>query len=207
MEYVEINGKKHRVATKDDVGKLIYYRDFNTDRWMGPLVLEIFETPHSYPYRVKHPNGSNGEWRYAVLAEPEEESESHPSADLLMQLAREAKEDKDFYKNWEVYIFGGWHTPSSVSRLVSCASEDSSRVRKKPKTININGYEVPEPIREEPNYNDVVWVVSVVNDRIQSVQWDGVEIDHQNLNDGLLHTTKEAAEKHREALLSFTKED
>ena len=170
MEYVEINGKRHRVAAKS-VG-------------------------------IK-----GDQWKYAVLAEPEEES--HPSADLLMQLAREAQEDKDFYKNWEIYLSNicEWETSTNAQEVFYVAAEDTQKVRKKPKTININGYEVPEPIREEPNCNDVVWVTSVVNDEIQSVQWYGVEVDYKNLKNGLLHTTKEAAEKHRAALLSFTREN
>ena len=170
MEYVEINGKRHRVAAKS-VG-------------------------------IK-----GDQWKYAVLAEPEEES--HPSADLLMQLALEAKEDKDFYKNWEdcLSYVNEWQVSEHPAVLFVKALRHPDRIRKKPKTININGYEVPEPIREEPNCNDVVWVTSVVNDEIQSVQWYGMEVDYKNLKNGLLHTTKEAAQMHREALLSFTREN
>lgn len=83
-------------------------------------------------------------------------------------------------------------------------------LRIKPKVININGIEVPEPMREMPPEGT-------------SVYWPGFGPDSGDthtesadvgcypamlpylLRKGLLHLTKEAATIHAKALLSFTR--
>ena len=74
----------------------------------------------------------------------------------------------------------------------------------KQKTININGFEVPEPLRAIPVNTENFWVVE-----INGCVWlnsSSVYIKHALL-DGTLHLLKENAEIHRNALLSFTRQD
>jgi hypothetical protein len=73
----------------------------------------------------------------------------------------------------------------------------------KPKTININGFEVPEPVREKLDNGDRYWVSGAASSF--ETAWADDDRDNNYLNLGLIHLTKEAAELHREALLSFTK--
>lgn len=76
----------------------------------------------------------------------------------------------------------------------------------KPKTININGFEVPEPLRTKLNYAQTYYIVDLSTSRVvETDHWDDTSMDNRRLEAGLIHLTKEAAEKHREALLSFTK--
>lgn len=78
----------------------------------------------------------------------------------------------------------------------------------KPKTININGFEVPEPCREPLEYGTMYWIPMVTSiGRTLSVcfKYLGGEFDIYRLNQGLIHLTQEAAIAHAEALLSFTK--
>ena len=88
--------------------------------------------------------------------------------------------------------------------------DGSIPLRVKPKVININGIEVPEPMREMPPEGT-------------SVYWPGFGPDSGDthtesadvgcypamlpylLRKGLLHLTKEAATIHANALLSFTR--
>jgi hypothetical protein len=88
-----------------------------------------------------------------------------------------------------------------------CA-EDS--VKLKPKTININGFEVPEPCRKalevEATYyyfNPYTYYDNYIDDCV----WENDKIDSKMLSAGLLHLTKEAAEIHAKALISFTRID
>ena len=76
-----------------------------------------------------------------------------------------------------------------------------------PKTININGYDVPEPLRVAPPKGTPVYVVgvySLMNDA--HFKWDGGTLALQALEAGMMHLTREAAELHTQALLSFTQE-
>ena len=73
----------------------------------------------------------------------------------------------------------------------------------KPKVININGYEVPEPVREPLADETIYWLVDICSSPV-SYRWSRHEADYRCLEAGLIHLTKEAAELHRTALLSFT---
>ena len=75
----------------------------------------------------------------------------------------------------------------------------------KPKTININGYEVPEPVRTRLNDGDTYYIPDVLSyDFYISDWWSNTDQDLKFLNLGLIHLTKEAAIQHAKALLSFT---
>jgi hypothetical protein len=73
-------------------------------------------------------------------------------------------------------------------------------------TININGIEVPEPERKELNDGDEYWCALIIDDDSTSVRyvWDSDSLDRTSLSRGLIHRTREAAEIHAKALLSFT---
>lgn len=76
------------------------------------------------------------------------------------------------------------------------------RLRVKPyNTIEINGHAVPKPLRVAPVEGDRCWVVALSTRRHQ---WGGFDYDKWWLARGLCHATKEAAEQHARALLSFT---
>ena len=81
--------------------------------------------------------------------------------------------------------------------------------RVKPKTMNINGYEVPEPVRTKLNEEDTYYIPDVLGYAFYiSDWWSDTDQDLKFLNLGLIHLTKEAAIQHAKALLSFTaKED
>lgn len=75
-----------------------------------------------------------------------------------------------------------------------------------PKTININGHEVPEPVREPLGDGCVYYIPAFDNTRLCTFcsHWSGDSIDLLWLSRGLIHLTPEAAEAHAKALLSFT---
>lgn len=106
----------------------------------------------------------------------------------------------------EYFHNGNWYSkePHTALNLVNlgAAPED---FRIKPKTININGHEVPEPVREpledkqRYSYPDICDPELIV-----SANYFGDEHDQLLLSRGLIHLTSEAAEAHAKALLSFT---
>jgi hypothetical protein len=90
-------------------------------------------------------------------------------------------------------------------RTSTPAFHDAHTFRIKPKTININGYEVPEPCREPLNYGERYWCVCLdFGSFVLEHEWDGVAVDLELLEKGLIHKTKEAGTAHAKALLSFT---
>lgn len=75
--------------------------------------------------------------------------------------------------------------------------------RIKPRTININDFEVPEPVSCAPDIGSDYFVVDLPG--VDHTEWHGVELEYEWLNAGIIHLTREAAEIHAKALLSFTK--
>ena len=126
----------------------------------------------------------------------------HPHAQLAQQYWKEAETDAEAWRNWEIQHFNGeWITCKNKPLF-----EIVSSYRRKPRTININGIEVPEPLRETPKYGEPCYIPRVAfHDHAVCIAYSG---DHHSLSllkDGMLHSTREAAELHAEALLSFTR--
>lgn len=92
-------------------------------------------------------------------------------------------------------IIGGWCFPFFVLEKIADA----------PRFITINGFEVPEPVREPLERGERYWVVELGSLRhCSNFAWACGGFDRLALQRGLIHRTKEAAEKHARALLSFT---
>ena len=124
----------------------------------------------------------------------------HKHAHLMALYAQDAAETDEPWLRWEVgHEDGAW---------VSCPCNPSWRAdtkfRRKPKTININGFEVPEPFRAPPETEQEYWLVDPANETCYPYHWENTSCELLWLRAGLVHPTKEAAELHRKALLSFT---
>jgi hypothetical protein len=74
--------------------------------------------------------------------------------------------------------------------------------------IQINGHDVPVPVKETLSIGERYYFVDLVNpvEGVFSYIWNGSSMDCRFLGNGLIHLTKEAMLEHRAALLSFTKE-
>lgn len=128
----------------------------------------------------------------------------HIHAGLMLQYAQDAMETETPWERWEIAKDGEeWHTPFGELSFLS-----HLHYRRKQRTININGFEVPEPLREPPNNRTKYYAVYIPPISFAELWWTGDEDDKDDryyLDHGLIHLTKEAATLHREALLSFTK--
>jgi len=73
-------------------------------------------------------------------------------------------------------------------------------------TININGHQVPAPMRKRPEQGQPYWTPEIDHpDLAGGYEWEGSEIDEACLIRGICHYTAEAAKAHAEALLSFSR--
>lgn len=129
----------------------------------------------------------------------------HPHAELMAHYAEDAKVHPRPWELWQrrVKPNGRWtdHKSSPAWWL-------DREYRRKPRTININGYEVPEPERVAPSKNTRYYFPSFINKfGVFDCSWKGDGTDIKVLQKGLLHLTSEAAELHAKALLSFTRKE
>lgn len=79
-----------------------------------------------------------------------------------------------------------------------------AKYRIKPRTIRIGEYDVPEPMREAPNAGSRYYIPAILGCGCMSVVWADDPHDISALNDGLVHSTLEAAQLHAKALISLT---
>jgi hypothetical protein len=93
----------------------------------------------------------------------------------------------------------GWITMFETTSIL----DRSFNFRRKTKTININGFEVPEPMRVKPEKGSKYYLTEV-DMGARDIEWDDDATDNRWLKSGICHATAEAAELHRKALLSFT---
>jgi len=126
---------------------------------------------------------------------------AHPHAEFLRAIA-----DGDSVDDWVATINhnGAIYTPTYFSDDI-LHGDLGFTMSRKPRTININGIEVPEPLREAPEIGSYFWVPNIPIPSPYRLSWEGKEVDFLALRAGLAHRTKEAAETHVRALLSFTK--
>lgn len=99
-----------------------------------------------------------------------------------------------------------WEDSENALRVIVNNPDGEFRIM--PETININGFEVPCPVREPLKYKQEYYVPSIAKAELWiRFRWDGRKDDLRFLECGLIHLTKEAAITHAEALLSFTRSD
>lgn len=128
---------------------------------------------------------------------------AHPHAEAMAQYARDAVETDTPWRRWQVDSGNGWRPCQSSPRWVR-----SCRYRRKPRTITINGHEVPEPMREPPEEGTKYFVPCVYHQcGFRQTVWTGGCTRHRHLLKGIVHLTWQAAQAHADALLSFTEED
>ena len=123
----------------------------------------------------------------------------HIHAAAMAEYAKDAAETDMPWERWEF---------SKTGRDYDSLHEHPSwnpdiKYRSKPKTILINGHEVPEPCRTPLKDGEKYWVPSTIRGAT-STHWQDDGIDNHYLKNGFIHLTKEAAEKHFDALKSFT---
>jgi hypothetical protein len=126
----------------------------------------------------------------------------HKHAELMALYAQDAMETDKPWKRWEwFYEYDNKWEPMIQHPMWDKGTD----YRRKPRTININGYEVPEPVREPLEDGQEYYDVSIGSaDNVVKYIWRGESWDFHTMDKGIVHLTKEAAMLHAEALLSFT---
>ena len=126
-------------------------------------------------------------------------NQPHPHAASMLLYAQDAAETDKPWEHWEFKV--------GVNGFNECLKHPEWRedfeYRRKPKTITVNGIEVPEPIRETPKVGEEFFLANAASFTLfNHYQWTNQKYDNEWLNKGLLHFTEEAAIAHAKALLA-----
>lgn len=125
----------------------------------------------------------------------------HPYAELLRAIAD--GEEIECADTRSVPV--SWFLTSSQLALTQITYNTRLKFRIKPKTIRIGEYDVPEPMRVEPEEDAEFFLPAVLSPRkYVPRRWAGHPDQCEYLAAGLCHSTAEAAELHAKALISLT---
>jgi hypothetical protein len=125
----------------------------------------------------------------------------HKHAVLMAEYAKDAAEHVQPWELWQCSLTGVW---SGVIEHPKWALD--TEYRRKPRTITINGIEVPEPLRVAPPSGTIYYVAMPCNaNSYVDWTWFDDRSDIAALAQGMAHATRDAAEIHGNALNGFTK--
>lgn len=124
---------------------------------------------------------------------------AHKHYKEMMMYAEDAAETDEPWERWEATVSGtNW-----IDMNGDPMWDSGYKYRRKPKTININGYEVPEPVREHLEIGSKYYTFDLY-DKSFAGEWSGHRLDFRRLDLGFIHSTRKGAQDHFKALLSFT---
>ena len=130
----------------------------------------------------------------------------HKHAENMIAYGQDAMETDKPWERWQVRLGhdgARWHDIEC-----ECTWNPNWEYRRKPRTININGFEVPEPVREPlklcEEYHYVNFGALFTGGGVAADKWADTAVDLARLRAGIIHLPSEAAELHAKALLSFT---
>ena len=123
----------------------------------------------------------------------------HPYAEILLAIADGEEVE------WQSRD-GEWMTQHAnvVFFDIANGSFPPERYRIKPPTVNINGIEVPEPLRSAPEKGQLYYAPNLCARTLVSILiWQECSFDFQMLKSGFIHLTEEAAKAHAKAMLGI----
>jgi len=125
----------------------------------------------------------------------------HVHASLMAEYAEVAKTND---KPWEEFEFKSKVSGEWVKIPEFYSFDSGFEYRRKPRTININGFEVPEPLRVAPEVGETYFSVAMRSASAYEYMWLGDDTDLKEFKLGMVHKTREAAELHAKALLTYS---
>ena len=127
-------------------------------------------------------------------------TEQNPHAVLIDEYCADWKMTNEPWVNWQF---------ESATRWIDCRChpefDPKIKYRRKPKTININGFDVPMPLSVKPELGSMYYAAIPTSlDFYNENEWENDAVDIRCFERGFCHLDKQSAIDHAKALLSFT---
>lgn len=114
------------------------------------------------------------------------------------------KDWKESTTPWEMWLFQKPDNTEWFDCFGHPAWNPDYKYRRKPKIININGFEVHEPVKSPLKHGQTYFVPMLTGYSYYIGVWNNCQSDKNLLHLGLIHLDQESAVIHAKALLSFT---
>lgn len=125
----------------------------------------------------------------------------HPHKDILIAIANGLKTNEIEVKH---YQWQEWQNGSEYSSWMSPITAGNWQVRLVPKTMLFNRQQLPMPMETAPEKGATVYLPDLVTeDKSCWIVWDNTKWQEKLLDQGLVHSTEEAAIKWANAMIPF----
>lgn len=123
---------------------------------------------------------------------------AHKHAAMIREFSRLADEHERPWEfiQWQAEADDNWHSCREPPKWCT-----HNEYRLKPRTITVNGIEVPAPERVAPIFGTPYYTPSTITCELTQCVWDRSALDQIRMDAGLIHLTKEAAQAHLDAML------
>lgn len=136
---------------------------------------------------------------------PEPQPKGHPHAVLMAEYAKDAAETDKPWERWEARLGSNQPWATCVGNPSWLMAYSYRRKPEPPKTITVNGFEVPAPLQTvRPDME--VWLPAPTRGDFVS-GFRGAELRCDWLARGIVHATREAAVAHAKAMLGIDPEE
>lgn len=132
------------------------------------------------------------------------EATAHPHAASMALYAQDAAETSEPWLRWEYTdAEHPWRTMGGHPGWIL-----DTKYRRKPRTIRIGEFDVPEPWCQPLEKGAHYWLVGINDGEAGAIECTNFtpSTGLKHVKAGLVHLTREAAEQHARALLSFTEQ-
>lgn len=148
-----------------------------------------------------------GQTAYSILPK-DTESVGHPAADILQQLADEARVNPEPWREFQFLNADGAWVSMNTMEVIIGAVENGYEIRRRPRTVRIGKFDVPIPVREAPAAGTEYWVADpALKDFCARYSWFHDSGEEAWLRRGLIHLDPKSAEIHGRALASLTAQE
>lgn len=125
----------------------------------------------------------------------------HPHKDILIAIANGLKTNEIEVKH---YQWQEWQNGREYSSWMSPTTAGNWQVRLVPKTMLFNGQQLPVPMETAPEKGAIVYLPDLAKkDKSCWMVWDNTKWQEKLLDQGLVHSTKEAAIAWANAMIPF----
>ena len=125
---------------------------------------------------------------------------AHIHAELMAQYAEDAKQHDEPWELWQHGDDDGWTNCSTHPSWY-----ENRTFRRKPRTIQLGDYEVPEPCKVELEYGQEYFVPLMTTSGAKFCTWNGDKHDLYVLKANIVHLDFQSAEIHAKALIEVSK--
>lgn len=148
--------------------------------------------------------GTHIQYRKAQTNKEHTMTEQSSHAALIDEYCKDWKANSSPWKDWQ-YQAPHWKGGSWDDCSGHPGFDPDYKYRRKPKTININGFDVPMPISVKPEIGQTFyWINLEYVNFYESTQWNGSPPDIIVFERNICHLDANSVIIHAKALLSFT---